>query len=176
MPEKIRGKKILDVTERFSLMFQYNLWRDFKEMVELWMVGHLNLKMLGVFPDVICQIILTTIYAAVSAWKGKSEATRKKQCLIVSIIMISSLLPLTFTKNNARSNSEMILVVWTWLTYSNSFMRSIPRVRGFIRRIHRDSSLGYLTSTRIWLTCCSARMGKFIKNNGGEFGRSCYSQ
>ena len=139
-------------------------WHALKAMVKLWTVGHLHLKMLGVFSDVICQTILTDLFVAGSEWKGGIEATRENQCLIVRISRNRSsfLPPLKFTKTNAHTNSEMILGVRTWLNSSKSFMSSITSIEGFIMMSQRYSSLGHLNSTRRWLTCCSARLGIFI--------------
>ena len=131
-------------------------------MVDLWTVGHMHLYMLGTFPYTTCQIILKNMYTAGSACKGNSVATWERQCLIVRISISMCLLPLNFTKKKAHTNSEMILFVWTWLTSSNSFMRSLPSIRGFVSISHRYSSLGHLTFTRSWRTCLSTRMGKLL--------------
>ena len=55
---------------------------------------------------------------------------------------------LSIYKNNSHVRSEVILGVWTLLTYINFFIVSLQIIRGFMSISHKDISLGNLTSIR----------------------------
>ena len=83
------------------------------------MVVCLYYQMPGVFPDIICQIILTGIYTTGYSWTGMSGATREGYFLIPNRIIIICLIPFNFTKNNTHVISEMILGIFTLFTSAN---------------------------------------------------------
>ena len=119
--EKIRDKKQLTATERFALLFQYNLMKPFQSnevpvygwtftFVDAWVIYRCNISN----------------YFGRNVNGGFCLKSNDKRDKIQIVFNIRDKNKKLFTipniyKNNAYVSSEMIPDVWTWFPYANIF-------------------------------------------------------
>ena len=138
IPDSIRGKKSLTVTERFALMFQYNLMACFQSnggsvnswtsiFADVWGVSRRNLS--NYFDKYVHRGF---------CMERKDQNDKGKTVFNSEEKQKNMFTPLNIYKKNSHTDSEMIMGVWTWLTSSKICMCSIPIFGGFISRSHRE--------------------------------------